>query len=52
VVRQRLAGVSRVWAVDANGYPKSPFLAGLHIHRLGAWRLGKTWLVLYQLKRV
>jgi mannosyltransferase len=52
VVQQRLAGVSRVWAVDADRYPKSRFLAGLHIHRLGAWRLGRTWLVLYQLKRV
>ena len=51
VVQHRLAGVTRVWAVDAAGYPKSPFLAGLHIHRLGAWRLGRIWIVLYQLKR-
>ena len=51
VVQQRLAGVSRVWAVDAAGYPKSPFLAGMHIHRLGAWDLGRIWLVLYRLTR-
>ena len=51
VVQQRLAAVGRVWAVDAAGYPKSRFLAGMHIHRLGAWRLGRIWIVLYQLKR-
>jgi mannosyltransferase len=50
-VQQRLAHVSRVWAVDAAGYPKSRFLAGMHRHRLGAWRLGRIWLVLYQLTR-
>ncbi len=52
VVQQRLAHISRVWVLDAYGYPKSPFLAGLHIDRLGAWRLGKNWIVLYRLKRV
>jgi mannosyltransferase len=51
VVQQRLAGVSRVWAVDASGYPKSEFLDGMHIHRLGAWHLGQVWIVLYRLGR-
>ena len=51
VVQQRLAAVGRVWAVDAAGYPNSRFLAGMHFHRLGAWRLGRIWIVLYQLKR-
>ena len=51
VVQQRLAGVTRVWAVNATGYPKSDFLAGMHIHRLGAWKLGLIWLVLYRLTR-
>jgi mannosyltransferase len=51
VVQRRLAGVSRVWAVDASGYPKSEFLEGMHIHRLGAWKFGQIWLVLYRLTR-
>lgn len=51
VVQQRLAHISRVWVIDATGYPKSRYLTGLHIHRLGAWRLDKIWLVLYRLRR-
>ncbi|MGD0374566.1 MAG: glycosyltransferase family 39 protein [Streptosporangiaceae bacterium] len=52
VVRQRLAGISRVWLVDASGYPKSRVLSGLHVTRLRAWQIGKIWLVLYQQKPV
>ena len=52
VVRQRLAGITRFWLVDASGYPKSHVLSGLHVQRLRAWRIGKIWLVLYQQKPV
>ena len=52
VVRQRLAGISRFWLVDGSGYPKSHILSGLHVRRLGAWQIGKIWLVLYQQKPV
>jgi mannosyltransferase len=51
VLRQRLRGVSRLWFIDASTYPKSPVLSEIRARRLGAWQVGRIWLVLYQQTR-
>jgi mannosyltransferase len=48
VVRQRLAGVNRVWLVAGRGVPRAGILDGLGFRRLQRWRVGSFWLVLYQ----
>jgi mannosyltransferase len=48
VVRQRLAGVSRVWFVSGGAEPRAAVLRGLGFVHLRTWQIGTIWLALYQ----
>lgn len=48
VLRQRLAGVSRVWLVSLASAPRSSALRGLGFEQLRSWQIGTIWLALYR----
>lgn len=48
VVRNRLQRVTRLWLVSSKGYPSVQAFDVTGFYRIGAWRVGAIWLVLYR----
>jgi len=47
VVRQRLAGVARLWVVEIHHQAPVVMLQGLGLRRIRTWRTDDIWLLLY-----
>ncbi len=48
VVRQRIAGVSRLWVVELRHRAEVPLLQGLGLRLAGTWHTAGFWLFLYR----
>jgi mannosyltransferase len=47
VVRQRIAGTSRLWVVELRHRTQVPLLQGLGLRLIGTWHTAGLWLFLY-----
>lgn len=46
-VRQRIAGVSRLWVIEVHRRARLPVLQGLGLRQLRSWHTADLWLFLY-----